>query len=212
MVPVPEATPVPVAWPVVRRRWRWRGSGGGDGRHRWNGRLRPVRPTRTCSEWGLFKSIPDQIPEDGVVPFDVTSALFTDDAIEVPLRAASRGRADPLLGHRALAEPAGARSTSRPSPTPSIGTMPELGYQLIETRLIVFGENKTDTWTYVYPEGDNSDAVRINWGPILPVSLDINALAKRSHSTTKCRRFLSARKCHGIETPSPVRSAPPRAC
>ena len=34
------------------------------------------------SEWGLFADIRNQVPADGVIPFDVTSPLFTDDALK----------------------------------------------------------------------------------------------------------------------------------
>lgn len=34
------------------------------------------------SEWGLFSDIRNQVPEEGVIPFEVTSPLFTDNALK----------------------------------------------------------------------------------------------------------------------------------
>lgn len=34
------------------------------------------------SEWGLFEDIRNQVPAEGVIPFDVTSPLFTDYAVK----------------------------------------------------------------------------------------------------------------------------------
>ena len=126
-------------------------------------------PPDLLSEWGLFKSIPDQIPADGVIPFGVTSALFTDDAAKFRFVELAEGEQIHYSNTERWTNPTGTIYV-KTFAYPVDARMPELGYQLIETRLIVFGEDKVDTWTYVFPDGDNSDASRINWGPTLDVS------------------------------------------
>jgi len=159
------------------------GSGGSDAPHQF------------LSGWGLFKSIPDQIPEDGVVPFDVTSALFTDDAaklrfVQVPegeqIRYSNTGRWLNPTGTiyiKTFAYPFDAR-------------MPELGLQLIETRIIEFNENdEVDMWVYVYPDGDNTDAELIVWGPILDVNY-IDLAGQDIHLNYAVPSVPACRNCH----------------
>ncbi len=160
----------------------------------------PSGPPQFLSEWGLFKSIPDQIPEDDVVPYEVTAPLFTDDA--------AKFRFVQLPDGEVIDYDETARWTNPPG-TIYVKTFAypvderdlELGYQLIETRLLVFNETGADTWTYVYPEGDNSDAERINWGPILDVSY-INALGEQVLLDYEVPSVPQCTECHGIATRS----------
>ena len=160
----------------------------------------PSGPPQFLSEWGLFKSIPDQIPEDDVVPYEVTAPLFTDDA--------AKFRFVQLPDGEVIDYDETARWTNPPG-TIYVKTFAypvderdlELGYQLIETRLLVFNETGADTWTYVYPEGDNSDAERINWGPILDVSY-INALGEQVLLDYEVPSVPQCTECHGVATRS----------
>jgi uncharacterized repeat protein (TIGR03806 family) len=156
------------------------------------------------SEWGLFKSIPDQIPEDDVIPFGVTSALFTDDAVKLRFVQLRGGGQIHYSNTERWLNPTGTIYV-KTFAYPVDATKPELGHQLIETRLIVFGEDKIDTWTYQYPPGDNSDATRINWGPIVPVNY-INALGEEISLNYAIPSVPQCKECHGV---SPTRSLGP---
>ena len=173
------------------------GIGGGGGEGGVGGT--PSGPPEFLSEWGLFKSIPDQIPEDDVIPYEVTAALFTDDA--------AKFRFVQLPDGEVINYDETARWTNPPGTIyvktfayPVDAREPELGYQLIETRLLVFREGGgADMWTYVYPEGSNEDAERISWGPILPVDyIDIDGgevnLDYEVPSVPQCS------ECHGQPT------------
>ena len=160
----------------------------------------PSGPPDLLSEWRLFKSIPEQVPEDDVVPYEVTAALFTDDA--------TKFRFVRLPDGEVIDYDETARWTNPPGTVyvktfayPVDEREPELGYQLIETRLLVFDENGADTWTYVYPEGDNTDAQRINWGPILDVSY-INALGEQVTLDYEVPSVPQCTECHGVATRS----------
>jgi uncharacterized repeat protein (TIGR03806 family) len=153
-------------------------------------------PPDKLSEWGLFKSIPDQIPEDGVIPFDVTSALFTDDAAKFRFVRLPEGEQIHYSDTERWTNPPGTIYV-KTFAYPEDARMPEPVYQLIETRLIVFGEDKVDTWTYIYPEGDNSDADRINWGPVLDVSW-VNLEGQTISLNYEVPNVPQCKDCHGI--------------
>ena len=51
------------------------GGAGGDGE-------KDLEPRDSLSEWGFFADIRNQVPAEGVIPFEVTSPLFTDFAIK----------------------------------------------------------------------------------------------------------------------------------
>ncbi len=153
-------------------------------------------PPRLLSEWGLFKSIPDQIPEDGLVPYEVTSPLFTDDAAKFRWVQVPDGEQLVYSDTERWLNPTGTIYV-KTFAYPVDATQPELGYQLIETRLLVFGEDKVDTWTYVYPEGDNDDAERINFGPVLDVSW-INAAGETISLDYEVPSVPQCKECHGV--------------
>jgi hypothetical protein len=157
----------------------------------------PAGTPDLLSEWGLFKSIPDQIPEDDVIPYEVTSALFTDSAVKFRFVQLPDGEQIHYSETERWTNPPGTIYV-KTFAYPVDATQPELGYQLIETRLLVFRENGLDVWTYVYPEGDNSDAQRISYGPVIDVSyIDENgelvALAYQVPDVPTCR------DCHGVD-------------
>ena len=171
------------------------GGMGGDGGQGGTGGV-PSGPPEFLSEWGLFKSIPEQIPEDGVLPYEVTSPLFTDYAAKFRFLQLPNGEQI----HYSDTE----RWTNSPG-TIYVKTFAypvderefELGYQLIETRLLVFGEDKVDMWTYVYPKDDNNDAERINTGPIRDVSW-VNLLGETVSLKYEVPSVPQCRECHGI--------------
>ena len=156
----------------------------------------PVGTPDLLSEWGLFKSIADQIPEDGVIPYEVTSALFTDSAAKFRFVQLPDGEQIHYSETERWTNPPGTIYV-KTFAYPVDATQPELGYQLIETRLLVFHEDGLDVWTYVYPEGDNSDAERISYGPVIDVSYtdengELVELAYEVPSVPTCR------DCHGV--------------
>ncbi|MBT8451081.1 MAG: hypothetical protein KJO40_03830 [Deltaproteobacteria bacterium] len=153
-------------------------------------------PPALLSEWGLFKSIPDQIPEDGLIPYEVTAALFTDDAAKFRFVQVPDGEQIVYSDTERWLNPAGTIYV-KTFAYPVDATQPELGYQLIETRLLVFGEDKVDTWTYVYPEGSNDDAERVNFGPVLDVSW-VNALGETILLDYEVPSVPQCKECHSV--------------
>ncbi len=158
----------------------------------------PSGPPQFLSEWGLFKSIPDQIPEDGVLPYEVTSPLFTDYAAKFRFVQLPSGEQIHYSDTERWTNPPGTiyvKTFAYPVDERDL----ELGYQLIETRLLVFEEDGAETWTYVYPDGDNSDAERISWGPILDVRYK-NSLGEDVSFEYAVPSVPQCTDCHGRDT------------
>jgi uncharacterized repeat protein (TIGR03806 family) len=157
----------------------------------------PSGPPQFLSEWGLFKSIPEQTPEDGVIPYEVTAPLFTDDAVKLRFVQLPDGEQIAYDETQRWTNPAGTIYI-KTFAYPVDAREPELGLQLIETRLLVFHENGADTWTYVYPDGDNSDAERINFGPVLDVSY-INLVGETVSLDYEVPSVPQCTDCHGVD-------------
>jgi uncharacterized repeat protein (TIGR03806 family) len=157
-------------------------------------------PPQFLSGWGLFKSIPDQVPEDDVIPYEVTAPLFTDDAAKLRFVQLPEGEQIQYSDTERWLNPPGTiyvKTFAYPIDARNL----ELGYQLIETRLLVFHEDGADTWTYVYPEGSNDDAERINYGPVLDVSW-VNELGETISLDYEVPSVPQCKECHGVATRS----------
>jgi len=122
----------------------------------------------TLEEWNLFADAAAQLPKDDVVPYDVTSPLFSDYALKhrflyVPpgeqIAYEDTGRWDLPVGSvmvKTFAYPVDERD-------------PSLGEQLIETRLLVHEPTGWTVFTYEWDE-DQSEAVRLVAGRSLAVT------------------------------------------
>jgi len=128
--------------------------GGGEGGEGGSGGGFAPGPKDLLSEWGLFDDIRLQIPADDVIPFEVTSQLFTDDSIKhrwVTLRAG--GKIEYSQNER-WQSPVGTiyvKTFAYPPKDLSVPD-PDTREQLIETRLIVHEESGWKVWVYVYNE------------------------------------------------------------
>lgn len=181
------------------------GTGGTGGSAGTGGAGGSAGPPQMLSEWGLFKSIPDQIPEDGVLPFDVTAPLFTDYATKLRFVEVPEGKQIEYSNTERWLNPVGTIYI-KTFAYPVDARMPELGLQLIETRIIEIkeddeGNEDLDMWTYVYPDGVNTDAELIVWGPVLDVSY-INLAGEQVDLNYAVPNVLACRNCH---------SPPPRS-
>lgn len=123
------------------------------------------------SEWGLFEDIRLQVPEDGVIPFEVTSALFTDDAIKHRWVTLREGGQIEYSQNERWQSPVGTiyvKTFAYPPKDLSVPD-PDTREQLIETRLMVHEDSGWKVWVYVYNE-DMTDAVLVLGGFTLSVS------------------------------------------
>lgn len=119
----------------------------------------PAEPYRTLAEYRLFEgSGATQRPTDGVLPYEVTSALFSDETLK----------------HRFIALPPGARIGYRDDGVwrfpegailvktfayPRDARSPAMGERLLETRLLVRTRDAWTVHTYVWNDAQ-TEAVR----------------------------------------------------
>jgi uncharacterized repeat protein (TIGR03806 family) len=146
------------------------------------------------SEWGLFTDIPNQIPAPGVVPYDVTSPLFSDYAVKPRFVMVPEGETIQYSDTERWQSPVGTIYV-KTFAYPVDERDPELGLQLIETRLLVHEDSGWKVHTYAYGD-DPSDAVRLITGTNLSVSwIDLNG----DTQTVESYRIPSngeCRECH----------------
>jgi uncharacterized repeat protein (TIGR03806 family) len=138
----------------------------------------------TLSEWGVFKNIRDQVPEEDVAPFEVISPLFTDYALKyrfVTLRdVTDGGKIEYFDDTTRWLSPVGTIYVKTFAYPPNkAADPPQTKDQLIETRIIAhvsadrgrcFGADSC-LWTlaYVYNE-DQTDAICEAGGKTLSVT------------------------------------------
>jgi uncharacterized repeat protein (TIGR03806 family) len=125
------------------------------------------------SDWDLFTDIRNQIPKDGVVPFEVTSPLFTDYAIKHRFVTLTDGGQIAYFNDTTRWQsPVGTIYIKTFAfPPNEAADPPQTLEQLIETRLLVHvsaeddrnGCNGADScwnvFAYVYDEEDQTDAI-----------------------------------------------------
>jgi len=147
------------------------------------------------SEWELFDDIRNQMPAEGVVPFEVTSPLFTDYALKhrfVTLRMGGQIEYSDDARWQAPVGTIYVKTFAYPIDMRS----PEMGEQLIETRLLVHDVDGWKVWVYVYNE-DMTDAVLTLGGLTVSVSWideDGNTQTLENYGVPSNG---ACRKCHG---------------
>jgi uncharacterized repeat protein (TIGR03806 family) len=134
------------------------------------------------SQWGLFKNIRDQIPEDDVIPFNVTSPLFTDYALKPRFVTLRGGGQINYTDPERWQSPVGTIYVKTFAYPPNeLTDPPQTKDQLIETRLLVHDSAEDDrlnclgaescwnTHVYVYNEAQ-TDAICESGGVNLSVT------------------------------------------
>jgi uncharacterized repeat protein (TIGR03806 family) len=173
------------------------GTGGSAGMGGTGGTMIPdVR--NKLSEWELFIDIPNQIPAPGVVPYDVTSPLFSDYAVKPRFVMVPEGKKFHYSNTERWQSPVGTiyvKTFAYPVDECDAG----LGLQLIETRLLVHEESGWKVFTYAYGD-DPSDADRIITGANLSVSwTDCNGVVQ----TIESYHIPSNGECRDCHSPVP---------
>lgn len=125
-------------------------------------------PAKTIAEYNLFKDIKRQIPNDGVVAYEINTPHFADYAklhryLWLPDDTQIEYREDHSLEY-----PLGAVVILTAGYLNDISD-PSKGERLVETRLIVKGEEEWDTYHYIWND-DMTDADLALAGGKMPVS------------------------------------------
>jgi uncharacterized repeat protein (TIGR03806 family) len=155
-------------------------------------------PKDLLSEWDLFDDIRNQVPAEDVIPFEVTSPLFTDYALKhrfVTLRHVTHSGKIEYSDNERWQSPAGTIYV-KTFAYPVDMRDPEAGEQLIETRLLVHEEDGWKVWVYVYNE-DMTDAELVLGGLTVSVSWIDESGETQTVPDYGVPSNGACRKCHG---------------
>lgn len=155
-------------------------------------------PWDTLSEWHLFTDIAEQAPNDRVLPYAVNAQLYADEADKHRFVWIPEGSKIEYVADAAWRFPVGTILVKtffyahpvvdgEPSDTP----------RLLETRLIVRGEDQWHAHTYVYESG-NDDARRIVAGKRIDVSF-VDAAGETRDNRYAVPNTNQCGECHGKE-------------
>lgn len=108
-------------------------------------------PWELLSQWGLFRDIAEQAPSARVVPYEVNAALYADGTDKHRFVWIPEDSAIDYHPSRAWAFPMGTVLVKTFSYAQDRGD-PDHGQRLLETRLLVRGEDRWIAHTYVYDE------------------------------------------------------------
>jgi len=178
------------------------------------------------SEWGLFADIRSQVPAEGVIPYEVTSPLFTDDALKHRFVTLTKGGTIEYANDDTRWQsPVGTIYVKTFAYPPNLEDPNSDGLeQLIETRLMVHVAAEDDRlgcsgydscWNphvYVYDE-TMTDAVCQSGGEVVSVTYT-NPVKKCSDDQSPCEvdedcpGFMTGATCDSVQESVPVYGVP----
>jgi len=155
-------------------------------------------PWERLSDWHLFEDIAEQIPSERVLPYTVNAQLYADETDKHRFVWIPEGTTIDYEPTSAWRFPVGTILVKTFSYARSLaGGDSEHTRRLLETRLLVRGEDRWHAHTYVY-EGDNDDAERVVAGRRIDARFVDEAGQERENryavpNTNQCG------ECHGKE-------------
>jgi uncharacterized repeat protein (TIGR03806 family) len=152
------------------------------------------QPWETLEEWHLFADAPAQKPARRVIPYDVISPLYADDANKHRFLYVPDGKRIDYQSTRVWRFPQGSILV-KTFAYPRDARDPAKGERLLETRLLLLGLEGWTAETYVWDEAQTR-AVRTSEGTTLDVSWIDQSGNTRTHpyavpTTEQCS------ECHG---------------
>ena len=125
------------------------------------------RPPKLLSELGFFSDLNGQVPADGVLPFAINTPLFSDKALKYRFVYLPEGKAAEFVADEAFEFPVGT-ALVKTFAFPADFRTPEENVRLVETRLLLRGEDGWNAWAYVWNEAQTDAELKIA-GAKLPV-------------------------------------------
>ncbi|MDA4843709.1 SO2930 family diheme c-type cytochrome [Hoeflea poritis] len=113
--------------------------------------LMASKPARMLSEYGLFIDLRNQVPNVGVLPYDLVTPLFTDYASKLRFVYVPGGKSARYSQREVFEFPVGT-VLIKTFAYPSHLDRPDEQIRLIETRLLIRQENGWKAWPYVWNE------------------------------------------------------------
>lgn len=157
---------------------------------------------RHLSDWDLFADPANQVPAEGVMPYDINAPLFSDHALKYRFIRLPEGETISFDAEGRFVFPLGTVLVKTFS-MPMDARDPSLGERLIETRLLVLEEDGWEPYVYLW-EDDLSDAHLDLAGEDIPVSLVDDTGATVSF-TYHVPTAVQCGNCHGgVEDTAPL--------
>ena len=125
-------------------------------------------PCEKLSSYRFFEDLPGQVPSEGVVPFDVNSALFSDYTSKQRFVWLPEGEPMTYREDEAFDFPVGA-VLIKTFYYPDDAREPEGPRRLLETRLLVHRPDGWDGLIYQWDD-EQSEATHNRFGDVVPVS------------------------------------------
>lgn len=138
----------------------------------------PTPSVGELDEFGLFADARRQIPAEGVIPFDVISTLYADEAHKRRFVRIPEGKAIEYANEGSWQWPDGS-IIAKTFYYPVDARDPSLGERILETRLLIKEEGKWTARTYVWNE-EQTRADRVRVGTTIPVTFTDAKGEKRS--------------------------------
>lgn len=126
------------------------------------------KPSRTLSAYNLFEDVQGQVPNDGLVPYDLISPLFSDYAEKYRFVHVPPGSAAAYDPDEVFSFPVGTIFV-KSFAFPADFRRPDQDVRVLETRLLVREEKGWVAWPYVWNEDMTEAQLRVI-GKRIPVS------------------------------------------
>ncbi len=152
-------------------------------------------PFETLAEWGFFADAPAQIPAAGVVPFDVISVLFADDARKERFLYLPPGEQIGWSDIERWDFPAGTTAI-KTFWYPNDARDDSLGRRLVETRLLVMQPSGLEALTYVWNDAQTAAKLELS-GSTATVSWTDDDGELRDQQYNIPNAF-DCQSCHGV--------------
>lgn len=151
------------------------------------------KPARMISEYHLFKDPQHQVPNDGLVPYDLNTPLFTDYAAKHRFVWMPEGTSAAYDAENAFSFPVGTVLVKTFSYPVDVAD-PAQGERLVETRLLIHQTSGWKTFPYVWNE-EGTDARLAVAGARIPLTW------KQADGTERSTHYLvpnmnQCKECH----------------
>ena len=138
-----------------------------------DGSILATKPPKLLSEFAFFSDAAAQTPADGVIPFALSTPLFSDFAVKYRFVYVPDGKAARYVADEALEFPVGT-ALIKTFAFPADLRKPDEDVKLIETRVLLHREDGWQAWAYRWNDEQTEATLKIAGDkvPVATVGLD----------------------------------------
>lgn len=135
------------------------------------------RPPKLLSETGLFIDGAKQIPSEGVYPYGLINELFTDYALKQRFVFIPEEQKAVYSDSESLEFPVGTVLVKNFGYSSDL-RVPDEGFKLIETRLLIRRDNGWHAWAYIWNDEQTDATLKVAGGSQTVDFIDLNGRAR----------------------------------